>query len=121
MAYESRQSGNKKVSKTWSVEWDPSVADEEDLALSLGKVNINLEVTYIEDVGNQDGTNPAIVGYALIEYSFRDTYDFEWIEGNSKVSAINNILGWYFQENGRVTNYDIVCNEEFKEKVYFYE
>lgn len=121
MAHESRESGKKTVSAKWSVQWKPSAEDEQDLALSLGRVNIDLSVTYIDDVGNQDGEKPALVGYALVEYSLRDTYDFDWIEGDGRVAAINNLFGWYLQENGTLTNYDIVCKDEFKEMVYFYE
>lgn len=78
---------------------------------------MDVTVQYEEDIGFLASPGNNIVGTAIVTYEFTDRYDFENEEGTDIVTIINNLLGYYPQQAGITTAYDITIGGTFQETV----
>ena len=78
---------------------------------------MDVTVQYEEDIGFLPSPGNNIVGTAIVTYEFTDRYDFANEEWDDIVTIINDLLGYYPQQAGITTPYDITVSGTFRETV----
>ena len=117
LASVARSAENKTITQTVDFYFDPHVAEEMDLGLSFRRISMDVTVQYEEDIGFLPSPGNNIVGTAIVTYEFTDRYDFANEEWDDIVTIINDLLGYYPQQAGITTPYDITVSGTFRETV----